>query len=554
MPALRRQEGRILGVSPQNSKNTLLLSYKGQSRSGHQRLFHRLLSPGTFGEDNGRADRESRFPAVGTPPSGSQGEGRGVVEHDAAQADRPEHFAPRRCEATASADRRGIRLRVRTEWTLLRIWAGLASSAVGSRTLSIVYPLLALSVTGSPVHAGWAGFALTLPTLLFYIPAGVVVDRLNPRSLILVTETVRGLAAVSVAIAALLGLVTLPHIMTAAFVEGSLWVLHSLGETALIRSLVPRGNLSGMLATSETSTHLAVLTARPLGGFLIGVGTATPFLVTTALFLISLLSVPFLRVSVLSLRLSVLSLRLSVLSRRLAALEREGSRSSPGATGRAERRTRRPFLHEVIDGVRELGGHPFLRHAMALTTVTNLMANALIMIFIAGSAALPPFQVGLVLAASGLGGALAAALLPAIRRLRPVVLLSSGNTVLFAQMWIWAVALGIAFFGGHTLFFGLATLLIGCTGALSNVAIRTYELRTVDRFKLARVVSLHRLTAHGAVCLAAPLGALLVSTLGRAGSVMGLFGVMLALALTVTVAYVLRICLPRRNIQETAGT
>ncbi|GAA3135251.1 MFS transporter [Planomonospora alba] len=427
---------------------------------------------------------------------------------------------------------------VRPGWNLVRIWVWTASSMVGSRTLNVVYPLLALWLTGSPVQAGWTGFALTLPTLLFYIPAGVLADRVDPRLLILVTEAARGLTVASVTAAVAFDAADFSHILAAAFVEGALWVFHSLGETALIRSFVPQGDLRGVLTTSETSSHVAVLTARPLGGFLFGVAPAAPFLVNTLLFFMSFFS--------------VLSLR---------GHDPRQAGEAKEAAGRVR------FLREMADGVKALTAHPFLRNAMALTTVTNLMVNTLIMVFIAGSASLPPLQVGLVLAAGGLGGVLGSALASAIPAFttaantaigsagRPAWRLSEHgwrNAMLFAQMWIWAVALCVAAFGGHPLFFGAAVLMTGCTGALSNVSIRAFEIANVERSKLARAVSVHRLTVHGVVCFASPLGGLLVSVLGTAGAAQGLFAAMAAVALTVTIWCIARRITLRRIGRQTA--
>src|SRR5690349_11953993 len=140
-----------------------------------------------------------------------------------------------------------------------RVWLGLTFSTVGSRAVSVAYPLLALALTGSPVQAGWTSFALTFPVLLFYIPAGVLADRVNPRSLMLLTETLRGLAVFSVFLALALDWPSLPHLLVAAFLEGTLWVVYSLAETALISSLVPREQVSVAMARSETISHVAVL-------------------------------------------------------------------------------------------------------------------------------------------------------------------------------------------------------------------------------------------------------------------------------------------------------
>lgn len=194
----------------------------------------------------------------------------------------------------------------------------------------------------------------------------------------------------------------------------------------------------------------------------------------------------------------------------------------------------RHLLREIADGFHELSRHPFLRRAMALTMVTNLMINALIMIFIAGSANLPSYQVGLVLAAGGVGGVAGSGLAPYLR-------LEPRNFTLFAQLWIWVLALFVAAYGEGPLFFGLAILLTGCAGALSNVAIRTFEVDTVDKGKLGRVVSVHRLVAHGAVCVAAPLGGILVAVFGIRTAAVILTVLMLAVATVVTCTSLLRL-------------
>lgn len=397
---------------------------------------------------------------------------------------------------------------------IARVWLGMTFSTVGSRAVSVAYPLLALALTGSPVQAGWTSFALTFPILVFYIPAGVLADRVDPRSLMLLTETLRGLTVLSVFLALVLGHPSLPHLLAAAFLEGTLWVVYSLAETALISSLVTRDQASIVMARSETISHIAVLAGRPLGGWLFGVMHAMSFAVNAGLFFLALLS---------PLSVTAGKGRGRTLPRALRELA-DGVRSLAG----------RHLLREIADGFKELSRHPFLRRAMALTMVTNLMINALIMIFIAGSANLPSYQVGLVLAAGGVGGVAGSGLAPYLR-------LEPRNFTLFAQLWIWVLALFIAAYGEGPLFFGLAILLTGCAGALSNVAIRTFEVGTVDQGKLGRVMSVHRLVAHGAVCVAAPLGGILVAVFGIRVAAVILTVVMFAVAAVVTFASLLRL-------------
>ena len=59
----------------------------------------------------------------------------------------------------------------------LVLWSSQLVSTLGSQVSLVAFPLLVLATTGSPARAGVVGFANTIPALLFYLPAGVLVDR-----------------------------------------------------------------------------------------------------------------------------------------------------------------------------------------------------------------------------------------------------------------------------------------------------------------------------------------------------------------------------------------
>lgn len=374
-------------------------------------------------------------------------------------------------------------------------WAGSTLSMTAFRTLGVSYPLIALMLTGSPMAAGWVGFASTVPGLLLYIPAGVLIDRLTPRRVMLWTEAIRGIAAAGVFVALLCGSASLAHLVVAAVIEGALWVLHSLAETALIPSLVSRDRLPRALARSEMSFHTAVLAGRPLGGFLLGIGQAVPSAVNTVLFFLSF-----------------------------------GFLLRMNTNGVRQKARPRPLV-KVGDGLREVARQPFLRTAMGLTAFTNLMVNALTMVFLSGSAELSPLVVGLVLAGGGAGGALGSFV---------VLRLTPPPCMLFLQVWIWAAAFSIAAVGHHPVFFALATLVTGCTGALSNITVRTFEAHEIGPDRIARVASVSRLTSRAAISVAAPLGAFLVTCFGNEGATTVLFLTMIVVAVLVTAVPSLR--------------
>jgi MFS family permease len=377
--------------------------------------------------------------------------------------------------------------------TIARMWAGSAISTVGMRTLGVAYPLLALAQTGSPTAAGWAGFALTIPILVFYIPGGLLVDRISPRRIILVAESGRWLTVMVVLASMVSGGPSLLLLMAAAALEGTLWVLYTLAETALLPRLVHRVKMQQALAKSEAASHLASIAGRPLGGYLFGVGRAIPFAVNAVLFAISF--------------------GLFV-----------GLRREPG-----RRATCSSLLRELPGGFRALIDQPFLGGAIMLTTFTNLMVNALIMVLVSGSQGVPSVEIGLVLAASGVGGAVGSAVAYFWRPRR---------SVLRMHTWIWVAGLFLAAVGAwagqRPLFFAMGLFAVGFGGALSNVAIRSVEVGKVEPGTLARVVGVSRLSSHGALCLAAPLGGLLVSWVGVTGGTLVLFAVMLVAAVLVT--------------------
>nr|WP_170223328.1 MFS transporter [Nonomuraea turkmeniaca] len=372
------------------------------------------------------------------------------------------------------------------------MWAGSAISTVGMRTLGVAYPLLALAQTGSPTAAGWAGFALTIPILVFYLPGGLLVDRVSPRRIILLAEGGRWLTVTAVLVSMLYGGPSLPFLMGAAALEGTLWVLYTLAEAALLPRLVQRVMMRQALAKSEAASHLASIAGRPLGGYLFGVGGAIPFALNAVLFAISF--------------------------GLFVGLRREPRRRS----------TRSSLLRELPGGFRALIDQPFLGGSIMLITFTNLMVNALIMVFVAGSQGMPSVEIGLVLASSGVGGAVGSAV---------AYLRHPTRSVLRVHTWIWVVALLLAAVGAWTgarPLFAMGFFSVGFGGALSNVAIRAVEVNNIDPGTLARVVGVSRLSSHGALCLAAPLGGLLVSWWGVTGGTVVLFVVMLFAAVLFT--------------------
>lgn len=372
-------------------------------------------------------------------------------------------------------------------------------SMLGSRVSSIAFPLLVLALTGSPVVAGWASFAALAPSALVYLPAGALVDRWDPRRAMLYSELGRG-AAIAILVALLmLHRVSVVELVVVAAIEQILEVFSVLAERRFARSLVKPEQAASALARGEARTHMVVLVGRLLGGLLFGLARILPFIVNALSF-------------------TVTAFTLIIIGKRQAF-------------SRQDRSVSRHLGHEIGEGFQWLRLHLFAGIALQLTAGTTLIGQALMMIFFADAHArhLPPITIGIVLAASGAGGALGSAAASRLFR-------HFEHYLLQIQIWIWAVMLIMLVVWGERSFLVMAAAIavMGLTGALGNIDLDTYLVRKAGTM-LARVMSVDRLTSLCAVALGPPLGAILFAQFGIR---IAIFGLLLITIVLLVVAFI----------------
>jgi hypothetical protein len=159
--------------------------------------------------------------------------------------------------------------------------------------------------------------------------------------------------------------------------------------------------------------------------------------------------------------------------------------------------------------------------------MTSLVAQALILMFL-DEAHLRQFStidIGLVLAASGAGGAVGAF----CSRIVPVAIRGLWVPI---QMIAWSVALGFLFLaGGQSVYLGAgAMFILGLTGAIGNVEFATYLLRNVGDDMIAKVTGIGQVLAIGACAIGPVLGGYAVQRFQIQGAIAILFGIVMALA------------------------
>jgi predicted MFS family arabinose efflux permease len=380
------------------------------------------------------------------------------------------------------------------DFTLL--WTSQAVSSVGAQISATATPLLVLATTGSPADAGIVGAAATLPHLLGNLPAGPLVDRWDRRRILVISEALAGLTMLSVPLAIWSGMLSTVQLCLVVFVQGLCFVFFGLAERAALPRVVPAALVPTAIAHNEARARGSSLAGPPLGGLLFGVDRALPFLVDGVSFLIAAASLLFLRRDL-------------------------QERSSEPAE---------PFWQAALTGLRWTWRHRFVRVALGLIAVSNLVFQALVLtlVVLAQRRGASPAGIGVMLgvySAGGLAGALAAARLH--RHFTP-------RAVIIGINWVWAALLPLFAFAGDPITIGLIGALCAFAGPLWNVVIFSLATLLVPNELLGRVMSAGATLTWGVMPVASLGTGFLLTVASPVATITVLAVIMLGAAFTAT--------------------
>ena len=245
-------------------------------------------------------------------------------------------------------------------------WSNLAAQSAEQIALAAA-PIVAVLLLG--VGEGQTGLlqtALTLPFVLFAIPAGLLADRMPRRVLMAGAEALRAAALLATLLLIWWGALTLPLLALLGFVAVCGTVVYSVAAPALVPSLVTPQMLGAANARIELARTIAFAGGPAIGGALVGfVGGAPAFGAAAAL---SLMAVALL----------------------------SGLHEPP----RAPARRRKP-MQDIAEGLRFVARHPYLRPVFITQFIFGAAAFMTLAVFV-------PYAVRhLGLTATGVGATLA---------------------------------------------------------------------------------------------------------------------------------------------------
>jgi len=264
----------------------------------------------------------------------------------------------------------------------LKLWSAETISVFGSQFTGLALPLVAVLLLDASAFAVSALFVVEfLPFILFAIPAGVWVDRLRRKPILVVADLGRAALLVTIPIAYAADMLTMGHLYAVGFLVGICTVFFDVAYQSYLPALVERDQLvdgNSKLEISRSTSQLA------------GPGAAGG--------LVSALGAP-------------VAILLDSISFFLSAVFLFAIRKPESPPERAEGEARPSMLADAREGLSFVIRHPYLRPISICTGTANFfwsMGGALLVVYAVRELEMSPAVLGIAFSLGNIGPLLAA--------------------------------------------------------------------------------------------------------------------------------------------------
>jgi len=379
-----------------------------------------------------------------------------------------------------------------------RLWVAHVTSGAGTAITNVALPLAAVLVLGAtPTQMGLLAAAGSLPNLLFGLLAGVWIDRVRRKPILIWADFGRALLLVTIPVAAWLGQLSFLQIWLVTFAAGALTVFFQIAAISVLPALVEKRQLVEANSRLSTSDAVIAIAGPAAAGGLVQIFSAPRAILVDAV-----------------------SYLFSALALGGVAEEEPQPASQPDRDDAPEavngiRAAAVSIGREVGEGVFELLRTPLLR-ALTFTSSLGMLAGsisaAVQMLFLVNQLHFTPSIIGIVAACSGIGS-LAGAMLAG----RAARHLQAGRTLLLGKLlWI-AGALLLAtadLIGREIAAAGIAQALVGLGSTLYFVNQLSLRQAITSVRLLGRVTAARRFVLFGVATVGAFVGGALGESIG----------------------------------------
>ncbi len=371
---------------------------------------------------------------------------------------------------------------VSNTWRALRhrnfrlFFGGQSISLIGTWMTRIATAWLVYRLTGSAMLLGTVSFAGQIPTFLVAPLAGVWIDRLNRRQLLVWTQTASMVQSLALAALTLSGHITIPLILFLSVTQGIINGFDMPGRQSFMVQMVDdRRDLGNAIAINSSMVNIARLIGPSLAGMLIA-ATSEGWC-----FLID--------------GISYLAVIASLLAMRLHKSEVKRPPAS--------------MWHELHEGWTYVSGFLPIRTILLLFAVVSLMGMPFVVlmpIFAAKVLHGGPHTLGFLMGAMGIGALASALSLAARKTVRGLIRMIPVAGIVFG--------LGLIGFGlSHWFWLSLITVLVAGMGMMQGMASSNTIIQTlVSEDKRGRVMSYYTMAFMGM----APFGSLIAGSMASA--------------------------------------
>jgi MFS family permease len=379
----------------------------------------------------------------------------------------------------------------------MSLWGAETISLFGTQVTLLALPLVAIvTLDESAFRVALLTTAEFLPFLLLTLPAGVWVDRLPRRPILILANLGRAAALLSVPVAHWLGLLTIWQLYGVGFAVGVGTVFFDLAYMSYLPRLVRRAELLEGNAKLEMSRSAAQIGGPGLGGVLVSVLTApVAIFVDAASYLVS-----------------------ALLMGRIRTVEAVAPRDE-----------RRSLRSELREGLGYVFRHPYQRGIVGAVAISNFFGQlvfAILLVFAVRELGLTAAAIGIILSLGSVG-----ALVAAVTARRVGDRLGVGRTVLVAAFLFGpgTLLIAVAPLDYAEVFIVAAIAIVGYGGTLFNVTmISLVQAITPDRI-LGRANASRRFVVWGVIPVGGVVAGVLAETIGlRETIVVGSLGGLLA--------------------------
>jgi MFS family permease len=371
--------------------------------------------------------------------------------------------------------------------SFVRLWFAKSISALGSHVTGTAIPLTAaITLHATPAQMAFLVFAGQLPDLLFGLVAGVWVDRVRRRPLLMGADIGRALLLALIPLAAVAGSLSFELLWFVAFGCAALSLVFTLASVALLPAIVRHDQLVDANSKMHMSEAVLALAGPGLAGFFIQLVSAPrAVLADTVSFLASAWALGG-----------------------VGADEKVAAR--PQDQGRIQ-----AIAAEIREGLTELIRTPLLRSlavSMGVIVIGGSVYGTVSILYLTRTLSFSPVVIGLLAAANGIGALLGAAFAGRIatRLTLGYAIVAAGflqSLALFLVPGAAAFAHSFAFLAGTSVMMGLAYSVL----SINQISLRQ---RITPVHLLGRVTAARRFLIFSMAPLGAVLGGWLGTTAG----------------------------------------